>query len=174
MRKIPLVAASVCAVMFGLTVYAADQTKPAPKKTTSKKRAAAKTPNGTAQAKTAQKQHRATAKQLQAKPKGKATARKGKKPAKRTATTWRNRQLTPTPDRYKEIQTALAAKGYLSSDAAAGEWNQTSVDALKKFQADQNIEASGKLNSLSLIALGLGPKHDQRASASVPVAQSLN
>jgi hypothetical protein len=34
------------------------------------------------------------------------------------------------------------------------------VDALKRFQDEQKLESSGKLNSLSLIALGLGPKHD--------------
>jgi hypothetical protein len=34
------------------------------------------------------------------------------------------------------------------------------VDALKRFQRDQNIGDDGKLGSLSLIALGLGPKRD--------------
>src|SRR5262245_9442970 len=91
-----------------------------------------------------------------------AAARSGKKgagkaPAK--ATTWRNRQLAPTPDRYREIQEALVAKGYLDGSSARGTWDQASVDALKRFQADQNIETTGKINSLSLIALGLGPKH---------------
>jgi hypothetical protein len=42
------------------------------------------------------------------------------------------------------------------------------VDAMKRFQAAQNLDASGKINSLSLIALGLGPKHD---SASVKAAE---
>jgi len=88
-------------------------------------------------------------------------ARRGKKgpPAKRV-TTWRNRQLTPTPQRYKEIQEALAAKGYLKPEDADGTWNQASMDALKKFQAGQNLDSTGKINSLSLIALGLGPKHE--------------
>jgi|SRR5579872_1126315 len=89
-------------------------------------------------------------------------AKKGttKKGSAKTASTWRNRQLSPTPDRYQEIQHALAAKGYLQPEDADGKWNQASMDALKKFQSDQNLEASGKINSLSLIALGLGPKHD--------------
>ena len=87
-------------------------------------------------------------------------ARRGKKgpPAKRV--TWRNRQLAPTPQRYKEIQDALAAKGYLNPEDANGAWNQASVDALKKFQAGQNLDSTGKINSLSLIALGLGPRHE--------------
>jgi len=89
-----------------------------------------------------------------------SAARRGKKgpPAKRV--TWRNRQLAPTPERYKEIQEALAAKGYLNPDDASGAWNQASVDALKKFQAAQNIDSNGKINSLSLIALGLGPRRE--------------
>jgi hypothetical protein len=87
-------------------------------------------------------------------------ARRGKKgpPAKRV--TWRNRQLAPTPQRYKEIQDALAAKGYLNPEDANGAWNQASVDALKKFQAGQNLDSTGKINSLSLIALGLGPRRE--------------
>jgi Putative peptidoglycan binding domain len=89
-----------------------------------------------------------------------AAARRGKKgpPAKRV--TWRNRQLAPTPQRYKEIQDALAAKGYLNPEDANGAWNQASVDALKKFQAGQNLDSTGKINSLSLIALGLGPRRE--------------
>ena len=92
-------------------------------------------------------------------------AKKGitsKNSPKRT-TTWRNRQLAPSPERYQEIQNALVAKGYLQPEEADGKWNQTSADALKKFQADQNLEVNGKINSLSLIALGLGPKHDTPA-----------
>lgn len=75
-------------------------------------------------------------------------------------TTWRNRQLTPAPERYKEIQDALAAKGYLDAADANGAWGQSSVAALKRFQTDQKIETTGKINSLSLIALGLGPKRE--------------
>jgi putative peptidoglycan binding protein len=91
-----------------------------------------------------------------------ASSRRGKKSTRRT--TWRNRQLTPTPERYKQIQEALAAKGYLPPEQANGQWNDTSAAALKKFQTDQNIDPSGKIDSLSLIALGLGPKHDTAAT----------
>jgi Putative peptidoglycan binding domain len=69
-------------------------------------------------------------------------------------------QAIPSPQRYKEIQQALAAKGYLPQDQATGQWNDASVDALKRFQADQKIDSNGRINSLSLIALGLGPKHE--------------
>jgi len=87
------------------------------------------------------------------------TASRGKKaPVKRV--TWRNRQMSPSPERYREIQSALAAKGFLSPEEATGTWNQNSSDALKKFQSEQNLESSGRINSLSLIALGLGPRRD--------------
>jgi hypothetical protein len=87
-----------------------------------------------------------------------ASSRVKKTPAKRV--TWRNRQLSPSPDRYREIQAALAAKGFLKPEDATGTWNQASTDALKNFQSEQNLESSGKINSLSLIALGLGPRRD--------------
>jgi Putative peptidoglycan binding domain len=101
----------------------------------------------------------------------KAASSKGtasRKAAKRPAATWRNRQVAPSPDRYREIQNALAARGYLSPEQANGTWNQTSIDALKKFQTEQNLESTGKINSLSLIALGLGPKHDSPAAIPPP------
>jgi len=84
---------------------------------------------------------------------------------RRPTTTWRNRQAVPTTDRYKEIQNALAAKGYLQSEDATGKWDQTSIDALKRFQTEQKLESTGKINSLSLIALGLGPKYEAAAPA---------
>ncbi|HUA86021.1 MAG TPA: peptidoglycan-binding domain-containing protein [Bryobacteraceae bacterium] len=69
----------------------------------------------------------------------------------------RSAQLQPTPERYKEIQEALASKGYFKG-TADGAWGADSVDALKRFQRDQNLTDDGKIGSLSLIALGLGPK----------------
>jgi peptidoglycan hydrolase-like protein with peptidoglycan-binding domain len=89
----------------------------------------------------------------------KKTATKRRKPA---VASWRTTQKAPTPDRYKQIQQALASKGYLEPGAPSGVWDNSSVEALKKFQADQKLEPSGKLDSLSLIGLGLGPKRDQQ------------
>ena len=82
---------------------------------------------------------------------GKASAR-GRRSAPRQAV-----QAAPSSDRYREIQEALAAKGYLKT-APSGGWDQDSMDAMRRFQEDQKLTATGKLNSLSLIALGLGPK----------------
>jgi hypothetical protein len=62
----------------------------------------------------------------------------------------------------------LVTKGYLKPEDATGKWDDNSVEALKKFQSEQNLDVTGKINSLSLIALGLGPKHDTFASPSPP------
>jgi len=73
-------------------------------------------------------------------------------------------QQQPTADRYREIQQALADKGYFSGPPD-GTWGPESVEALKRFQREQNLADDGKIGSLSLIALGLGPK---RAAVSTP------
>jgi peptidoglycan hydrolase-like protein with peptidoglycan-binding domain len=74
-------------------------------------------------------------------------------------------QQQPSSDRYKEIQQALADKGYFRG-TADGAWNGDSTDALKRFQKDQNLDPDGKIGALSLMALGLGSKHG------VPSAQA--
>jgi hypothetical protein len=89
-----------------------------------------------------------------------APARKSYRKAAPVQTAAHSRQLQPTQERYHEIQDALVAKGYLRPDQANGNWDQDSVDALKRFQAEQKLDASGKITAMSLIALGLGPKHD--------------
>jgi hypothetical protein len=65
--------------------------------------------------------------------------------------------LAPTQTRYKEIQQALADKGYLKREPN-GVWDSESEDALKQFQTAKKLPPTGKINSPSLIGLGLGPK----------------
>jgi hypothetical protein len=84
--------------------------------------------------------------------------------------TWRTAQMVPAADRYKEIQEALAAKGYFQN-TPDGTWGPDSVDALKRFQTDQKLENDGKLGSLSLLALGLGPKRGSAEALAKPDAQ---
>ncbi len=78
-------------------------------------------------------------------------------------------QVHPDEDRYREIQKALAERGFYKGEVN-GQWTPDSVDALKRFQADQKLEADGRINSHSLIGLGLGPKHDGSTASSVPAA----
>jgi peptidoglycan hydrolase-like protein with peptidoglycan-binding domain len=76
-------------------------------------------------------------------------------------------QMQPSTDRYKEIQQALADKGYFRG-TPDGAWNGESVEALKRFQKDQNLDPDGKIGSLSLMALGLGPKRGVASAQSAP------
>jgi peptidoglycan hydrolase-like protein with peptidoglycan-binding domain len=100
----------------------------------------------------------------------KASKSKGKKTtAKQTAASRyrRSTQREPAPERYKEIQQSLADKGYYGGPVT-GTWGPDSVAALKHFQRDQNIGDDGKLGSLSLMALGLGPKRETTSSGAPP------
>ena len=101
--------------------------------------------------------------------KGAVPSKKGKPAKKPVAAAWR--QTTPTPDRYREIQQALADKGYLKSEPN-GVWDDQSADALRQFQTDRNLSPTGKLSSASLIGLGLGPKTS--AAVIPPPTTSVN
>ena len=100
--------------------------------------------------------HRSTAITPRKITKSKAPRYKGQK-FKAPKSRRRSYQQVPTPERYKNIQQALVSKGYFHGEPN-GEWGSDSADALKHFQAEQNLTPDGKLTSLSLIALGLGPK----------------
>lgn len=75
-------------------------------------------------------------------------------------------QQVPTTDRYMEIQQALVTRGYLQTPPS-GTWDTATVEALKKFQEEQNLPPTGKITSLSLIALGLGPKRSPLTAGAV-------
>lgn len=136
------------------------------KGTTSKKTAAPK--KSTAPAKTVRR--RTTAKTVTPQKTSKR-ARTRRIARRKSVPSWRRGQLEPTPERYREIQQALIDRGYLQAPVPE-KWGTESVDALKRFQQDQKLEASGKLDSLSIIALGLGPKRDLASqNGRVPLAQ---
>jgi peptidoglycan hydrolase-like protein with peptidoglycan-binding domain len=82
------------------------------------------------------------------------------------------RPVQPSADRYREIQAALAEKGYLKSPPS-GVWDQESTDAMRRFQEDQKIEATGKLTSRALISLGLGPKNEGQMATPAQVPQPV-
>jgi peptidoglycan hydrolase-like protein with peptidoglycan-binding domain len=78
-------------------------------------------------------------------------------------------QLHPDADRYRQIQQALANRGYFTGQVN-GEWKDDSVAALKHFQGDQKLDGDGKIDALSLKALGLGAKHDGSTAGTVPLS----
>lgn len=85
-----------------------------------------------------------------------ASNRKKSRARRRVARSTGQRQ--PEPGRIKEIQSALASRGY--DVEPNGVWDARSIAALKQFQEANNISnftGKGKLDSLTLIALGLGP-----------------
>jgi peptidoglycan hydrolase-like protein with peptidoglycan-binding domain len=99
--------------------------------------------------------------------KGKTTKAVAQHKGKTTKHPSRHYQQAPSPERYKEIQQALASKGYFAGEPT-GEWGPDSVEALKRFQTDQSLNPDGKIGSLSLIALGLGPKRLTAKSDAAP------
>ncbi len=77
-------------------------------------------------------------------------------------------QTHPDPERYVEIQKALADRGYFKGEPN-GQWGDDSVDALRRFQAASNLPDDGKISALSLSGLGLGPRHDGSTASTVPL-----
>jgi hypothetical protein len=63
------------------------------------------------------------------------------------------------PQRAQEIQEALIREHYLSGEAA-GTWNQSSEEAMRRYQADHGWQSKTVPDARALISLGLGPSHD--------------
>ncbi len=139
------------------TVAAKTAAKPVATKAAAKRRTSSARTAGKGTAKSAVRTSRTSTARKSVTAKG-----KGRKPAPAVAR--RYYQSAPTPERYKEIQQALAEKGHFKGEAD-GTWGPDSIDALKRFQKEQNLAPSGKLDSVSLIALGLGPKRNLAASS---------
>ena len=133
---------------------AAHKTTPAPKKTTSsgKSTAPVKKASVAASPKTGSS---STAKKTTPSASRTTKSANGKAPVKRAS--YQPRQAAPTPDRLREIQSALIGKGYLKGEPS-GVWDAESMDAMKRYQMDEKQDPSGKITAASLIGLGLGPR----------------
>jgi len=64
-------------------------------------------------------------------------------------------QKAPTPERISEIQDALAKSGAFTG-TPTGRWDDSTAEAMKKFQASNGLNPTGKLDALTLQKLGLG------------------
>jgi peptidoglycan hydrolase-like protein with peptidoglycan-binding domain len=63
------------------------------------------------------------------------------------------------PERAEAIQEALIREHYLSGEPA-GVWNQSSEEAMRRYQADHGWQSKEVPDARALISLGLGPSHD--------------
>ena len=82
-----------------------------------------------------------------AKPKGKSSRRRRGRRVKG--------QKAPTADRISAIQEALARTGALKG-TPTGKWDDSTIEAMKKFQASKGLSPTGKLDAPTLQKLGLG------------------
>jgi peptidoglycan hydrolase-like protein with peptidoglycan-binding domain len=64
-------------------------------------------------------------------------------------------QKAPTPDRVAEIQQALAKDGSYTVKAN-GKWDESTTNAMRKFQESHGLNPTGKLDAKTLQQLGLG------------------
>ncbi|HKW35055.1 MAG TPA: peptidoglycan-binding domain-containing protein [Candidatus Acidoferrum sp.] len=64
-------------------------------------------------------------------------------------------QQAPTPDRISEIQQALAKDGSYTG-TPSGNWDNSTQEALRKFQESHGLTPTGNLDAKSLQQLGLG------------------
>lgn len=74
-------------------------------------------------------------------------------------------QQAIAPERVSQIQQALIREHYLSGDAS-GQWDPTTVSAMKKYQADQGWQTKLMPDSRALKKLGLGPDYSDAINAS--------
>ena len=76
-------------------------------------------------------------------------------------------QEAPTPERINEIQEALASKGAFTG-TPTGQWDDSTVNAMKKFQSSHGLDPTGKLDALTLQKLGLGSQTAGLAAPTPP------
>src|SRR6266481_1459165 len=88
-----------------------------------------------------------------------------KKKSSRRLSRWERGQKVPAPSRITEIQQALAKDGSFSG-TPNGKWDDSTVEAMRKFQDAHGLNPSGKLDAKTLQKLGLG---SQTAGVAAPL-----
>jgi peptidoglycan hydrolase-like protein with peptidoglycan-binding domain len=79
-------------------------------------------------------------------------------------------QKAPTPDRIRDIQSALQREGAYKGQPT-GKWDDATVDAMKNYQDKNGLNATGKIDAATLNKLGLGSDTAGKG-APVPAASS--
>jgi len=64
-------------------------------------------------------------------------------------------QAAPAPERITEVQEALARNGAYEG-IPSGKWDDSSAEAMKKFQSAHGLTPTGKFDARTLQKLGLG------------------
>lgn len=98
---------------------------------------------------------------------GKSSSRKNSKTKKVKG------QAAPTPERINEIQAALAKKGAYDGEPS-GKWDESTTDAMRKFQTSHGLNPSGKLDAPTLQRLGLGSETAGVAAPTPPANAAAN
>ena len=80
-------------------------------------------------------------------------------------------QAAPTPDRIKEIQTALQKDGSYEG-TPTGKWDAATMDAMKKYQDKIGVSPTGKIDAISLNKLGLGSETAGKGAPVPPTSSS--
>jgi peptidoglycan hydrolase-like protein with peptidoglycan-binding domain len=94
----------------------------------------------------------------------------GRKSSRRSSRQERG-QKAPTPDRISEIQKALAKDGSYSG-TPNGKWDDSTIEATRKFQEAHGLSPTGKLDAKTLQQLGLGSQTAGVAPPVPPVSSS--
>lgn len=82
-------------------------------------------------------------------------------------------QAAPSMDRISEIQEALAKRGAFDG-TPTGKWDDSTVEAMRKFQAANHLNPTGKLDAPTLQKLGLGSETAGVAAPIPPPNSSAN
>ena len=87
----------------------------------------------------------------------KTTKTKAHKHGRKTARKHGQQQIDSA--RAREIQDALVRANYMQGEPT-GKWDQSTKDAMARFQADNGWQTKNIPDARALIKLGLGPSHD--------------
>ena len=98
--------------------------------------------------------------------KKRSAASKSKRTPKPTA------QKVPTPDRIRDIQSALQREGAYQGNPT-GKWDDSTVEAMKTYQGKNGMTPTGKIDALTLEKLGLGSDTAGKG-APMPAASTIN
>jgi peptidoglycan hydrolase-like protein with peptidoglycan-binding domain len=95
-----------------------------------------------------------------------------KKSSRKTTSSKRERgQKAPTPERISEIQQALSKDGSFGGKPN-GKWDESTIEATRKFQETHGLNPSGKLDAKTLQQLGLGSETAGVAAPTPPMSSS--